>query len=135
MLAIGVDERDWDDLNDEHYDWPTVQEVIEFRGRVKKVVMDTLEACKTTTVDNWKSELWPFILGIEHERLHLETSSPIIRMIPIHLVKPVPEFVECDQRILTLGGIPKNEMGQVKAWKGEWHNKTTDHPPVYGWDN
>ena len=28
MLAIGVDERDWDDLNDEHYDWPTLQEVI-----------------------------------------------------------------------------------------------------------
>jgi hypothetical protein len=24
MFAVGVDEMDWDDLNESHYDWPTV---------------------------------------------------------------------------------------------------------------
>ena len=90
MLAIGVDERDWDDLNDEHYDWPSTKQVIEFRAKVKKVVLDTLDACPTNTIENWKSDLWTFLVGIEHERLHLETSSPIIRQLPLQLVKPVP---------------------------------------------
>jgi len=135
MLAIGVDERDWDDTNDEHYDWPTLKEVIEFRAIVKKVVLDTLDACKTTTVDNWSSQLWPFLMGIEHERLHLETSSPIIRNLPLKMVQPVASLPECPQKCLNINNIPKNEMVTVEAWKGEWKNKSTDHPEVYGWDN
>ena len=31
MFAIGVDEMSWDDLNTNHYDWPTVAEVTEYR--------------------------------------------------------------------------------------------------------
>jgi len=27
MLAIGVDEMSWDDLNEKHYDWPSVESV------------------------------------------------------------------------------------------------------------
>ena len=27
MLAIGVDEMSWDDFNEAHYDWPTMDEV------------------------------------------------------------------------------------------------------------
>jgi hypothetical protein len=27
MFAVGVDEMSWDDLNDAHYDWPSVSEV------------------------------------------------------------------------------------------------------------
>ena len=30
MFAIGVDEMSWDDLNDAHYDWPSVQQVKEY---------------------------------------------------------------------------------------------------------
>jgi hypothetical protein len=26
MFAVGVDEMDWDDLNESHYDWPTVSQ-------------------------------------------------------------------------------------------------------------
>lgn len=26
-------------------------------------------------------------------------------------------------------------MVEVKEWQGEWKNKSTDHPEVYGWDN
>lgn len=26
-------------------------------------------------------------------------------------------------------------MAEVTAWKDTWNNSTTEHPPVYGWDN
>ena len=31
IFAIGVDEMSWDDLNNNHYDWPTVAETRQFR--------------------------------------------------------------------------------------------------------
>ncbi len=30
---------DWDDLNESHYDWPTVQETREFREKVKRMIV------------------------------------------------------------------------------------------------
>ena len=31
IFAVGVDEMSWDDLNNQHYKWPTVQELKEYR--------------------------------------------------------------------------------------------------------
>lgn len=35
MLAVGVDEMSWDDLNENHYDWPSVAAVTSYREKVK----------------------------------------------------------------------------------------------------
>ena len=35
MFAVGVDEMSWDDLNEAHYDWPTVAEVKAYRQAVR----------------------------------------------------------------------------------------------------
>lgn len=39
MFAVGVDEMDWDDLNECHYDWPSVADAFKYRQEVKKVVL------------------------------------------------------------------------------------------------
>lgn len=31
LVAVGVDEMSWDDLNEAHYDWPTIPELREYR--------------------------------------------------------------------------------------------------------
>ena len=31
IFAIGVDEMSWDDLDEQNYDWPPVEEVLEYR--------------------------------------------------------------------------------------------------------
>jgi hypothetical protein len=31
MFAVGVDEMDWDDLNDKHYDWPSLKDAYAYR--------------------------------------------------------------------------------------------------------
>ena len=43
MFAIGVDEMDWDDLNESHYIWPSVAETKHFRDQVKQVVLNAID--------------------------------------------------------------------------------------------
>lgn len=43
MVAIGVDEMSWDDLDETHYDWPSVSELRAYRGRVRALVVDFIE--------------------------------------------------------------------------------------------
>ena len=33
---------------------------------------------------------WPVLMGIEHERVHLETSSVLIRQLPVAMVTTPP---------------------------------------------
>ena len=42
MMAVGVDEMSWDDLNTAHYEWPSVQAVRDYRLRLREVVDEFL---------------------------------------------------------------------------------------------
>jgi hypothetical protein len=83
MFAVGVDEMDWDDLNESHYDWPTVQQTRDYRNQVKNMVLKAIDSEQSNKIDNWLSNLWVVLLGIEHERIHLETSAVIMRRVPL----------------------------------------------------
>ena len=90
MFAIGVDEMSWDDLNAAHYDWPTLDEVKAYRDTVRGVVDEAIRAMPLKMPINWDNPFWVILMGIEHERIHLETSSVIIRRLPIEMVRPLP---------------------------------------------
>ena len=64
MFAVGVDEMDWDDLNDVHYDWPPVEEVKDYRDQVRKMVLEKIKSMDTSI--KWDSDLWIVLMGIEH---------------------------------------------------------------------
>lgn len=32
MFAVGVDENDWDDMEESHYNWPRLEEVKNYRA-------------------------------------------------------------------------------------------------------
>ena len=53
MFAVGVDEMDWDDLNESHYDWPSAAETKNYRDNVKKVILDFLDSCPNKSIDSW----------------------------------------------------------------------------------
>ncbi len=38
VFAVGVDEMSWDDLDETHYVWPAVAEVMAYRNQVREVV-------------------------------------------------------------------------------------------------
>jgi hypothetical protein len=97
MFAVGVDEMSWDDLNDAHYDWPSVSEVKAYRKQVRSLVSEVIQDTPLTLPINWQNPWWAIIMGIEHERIHLETSSVLIRQHDLSYVKSHPAWQPCLQ--------------------------------------
>ncbi|MCB1681889.1 MAG: 5-histidylcysteine sulfoxide synthase [Alphaproteobacteria bacterium] len=130
MLAIGVDEMSWDDLNEAHYDWPAPAEVKAYRDKTREIVRNFIKTCDITLPIGWDSPLWVIMLGIEHERIHLETSAVLIRELPLKYVKPHPVWSRmCEES----GQAPQNELLPVKGGPLVL-GKSRDNP-YYGWDN
>ncbi|MDX1351673.1 MAG: 5-histidylcysteine sulfoxide synthase [Thiomicrorhabdus sp.] len=129
MCAIGVDEMSWDDLDETHYDWPSVDDVRTYRKQVREAVNQLIDQVNFTLPIDWQSPMWPVLMGIEHERIHLETSSVLIRQLPISSVQSHPLFPICKQS----GLAPENSLCEVPA--GEVLINHHDPADVYGWDN
>ena len=129
MFAIGVDEMSWDDLNQANYDWPTVPQMREFRNQVRQMVDDLITTLPLTMPITWDSPFWAIVMGIEHQRIHIETSSVIIRRLPIQDVTPLPEWTICPQT----DAPPVNQLLPVAGGPVRL-GKAKDHP-LYGWDN
>jgi len=48
MFAIGVDEMSWDDLDGDHYQWPEVKRVRQYRNAVRQLVDDLISTLPLT---------------------------------------------------------------------------------------
>ncbi len=129
MFAVGVDEMSWDDLDDSHYDWPAVAAVKEYRNQVRDLVDGVIRRLPLSLPINWDHPFWAVMMGIEHQRIHLETSSVIIRRVPIDQVRQLPLWEICPET----GAAPQNELLPVPGGRVKL-GKTKDHP-LYGWDN
>ena len=129
MFAVGVDEMSWDDLNAAHYDWPTLDEVKEYRETVRGIVDETIRTMPLTMPIHWDHPFWVILMGIEHQRIHLETSSVILRRLPIEMVRQLPQWSICEET----GEAPQNELIPVAGGRVVL-GKPKDHP-LYGWDN
>ena len=128
-FAIGVDEMSWDDLNERHYNWPAVSEVREYRNKAKEIILKVIDEIPLMMPITPESPFWIIMMGIEHERIHLETSSVLIRQLPLDEVV-AGRFGD---RCTDMGVAPTNEMIDV-AGKKVILGKPENHP-LYGWDN
>ncbi|MBT0663688.1 5-histidylcysteine sulfoxide synthase [Geobacter pelophilus] len=129
MFAVGVDEMSWDDLDERHYDWPTRQQVKAYRDQARELVDGLIRKLPLSLPINWESPWWGIMMGIEHERIHLETSSVLIRQLPIDQVVQLPEWEICREA----GEPPANRLLPVAGGKVVL-GKQRNHP-LYGWDN
>lgn len=129
ICAVGVDEMSWDDLDETHYDWPTVGEVRVYRQKVRAAVLKVIQRLPLQLPIQWDGVWWPIIMCIEHELIHLETSTVLIRQQQLDYVRPLPEWAPCREH----GEAPDNQLltlpaGQVTLGKAR-------SAPRYGWDN
>jgi 5-histidylcysteine sulfoxide synthase/putative 4-mercaptohistidine N1-methyltranferase len=129
MFAVGVDEMSWDDLNDANYDWPRVDEVMAYRNKVREVVDQLIQTAALALPIDWNNPWWAILMCIEHERIHLETSSVLIRQHAIEYVKPHPAWEPCWKT----GNAPQNQLVQIPA--GEVRLGKEKSADSYGWDN
>lgn len=129
LFAIGVDEMSWDDLNDKNYNWPSVDAVRAYRNQVKELLIHTIDTLPISLPIDWEHPFWIIMMGIEHERIHIETSSVLIRQLPLEEVVSGRFGNTC-----TLSGTaPRNEMIPVKGDTVVMGKRSNHH--LYGWDN
>jgi 5-histidylcysteine sulfoxide synthase/putative 4-mercaptohistidine N1-methyltranferase len=129
IFAVGVDEMAWDDVDSKNYAWPKVDEVREYRDKVRKLVDELIMTLPLKLPITQDSDMWVILMGIEHERIHIETSLVLHRQMPIEFVKEVSEFKPCSHSV----DAPKNEMVSVASEYVELGKSTSHH--LYGWDN
>jgi 5-histidylcysteine sulfoxide synthase/putative 4-mercaptohistidine N1-methyltranferase len=130
LLAIGVDEMSWDDLDENNYDWPTPAEVKAYRNKALDIVDNFIRKCQVKLPIGWDDPLWGVMMGIEHERIHLETSAVLIRELPRKHVQNHPFWGDICRES---GTAPKNELLPVEG--GEITLGKRRDNPYYGWDN
>ena len=143
LFEVGVDEMSWDDLSQARDDWPTVDAVTRYRSRVYALVRHIIES--TPDLDrppatDRSGPKWAILLGIEHERIHLETSSVLIRELPHAFVDRPPEWpaypplVE-NERAAPAPGLdfPGNPLIEVPP--GDVRIGQPADSPYFAWDN
>ncbi len=128
-FAVGVDEMSWDDLNENHYEWPRVDEVKAYRNKVREKVDNFIGLMPVELPIRQDSAAWVILMGIEHERIHLETSSVIIRMLPIEHVRNHPLWQACPD----YGSAPVNTLVDMPS--ATVNLGKPDVSDTYGWDN
>lgn len=129
IFAVGVDEMSWDDLDAANYDWPKVEAVTAYRAKVRKMVLEVIDHAPLTLPINWQHPWWSIVMGIEHERIHVETSAVLIRQQKLAWVQPLAGWKPCRDS----GTAPQNVLLAVAGGKVVLGKDR--HAPIYGWDN
>lgn len=129
ICAVGVDEMSWDDLDSTHYDWPSVDEVRIYRNQVFELINRLIDEMPLSLPIRQDSLAWVVMMGCEHERIHLETSSVIMRMLDTEHLTANNDWQACS----ATGSAPQNRLLPVAG-----HTVSLGKPAdanTYGWDN
>lgn len=141
VLEVGVDEMSWDDLSKNEMDWPSVKAVRDYRRKVYSVISSFI---KTTPlldkplgkINYLNSPLWALFMGFEHEKIHLETSSVLIRELPLELVEE-PKY--WPPRFNTSKISEAQRGSESLKWASQKGGQVVfgkrPNTPSYGWDN
>lgn len=137
ILEVGVDEMSWDDMSKNEMKWPSVKDVHAYRQNVyriiRQLILEDPRLDPKTQKFSQSSPLWSLIMGFEHERIHLETSSVLMRELPLkYLTKPAQWPASADDS-------SSSPILQPLKWIGVDQGsvdlgKPTE-VPSFGWDN
>ena len=106
-------------------------EVWEYRRQVRAVVDQVIDDAAPDAAHRLGlARSGSILMGIEHERIHLETSSVLIRQLPLELVRPASRLARLRR---SRRAAPANELLDVPGGTVVL-GKDRDHP-LYGWDN
>jgi 5-histidylcysteine sulfoxide synthase len=145
IFQTGVDEMSWDDMSKNQMLWPTIDEVHQYRKDAYKAILTVIDnhpdLGSNSSGLNSAHPLWALFMGFEHERIHLETSSVLIRELPLRLVrKPShwPQFMSVQRPTHPSNPIagehyPNNSMEPISA-TGVAVGKPLA-VDTFGWDN
>ncbi|OGO93524.1 MAG: 5-histidylcysteine sulfoxide synthase [Coxiella sp. RIFCSPHIGHO2_12_FULL_42_15] len=133
FFAAGVDPAAKEELNHHKYDWPKLSSVWEYRQRVHDLIDDLLQHSEIHHPIDVHSPWWALLMSLEHDRIHLETSSVLMRQLPeTVLSKPIKWHYAPNQGVTIKTELDSIPMVNVEETTVELGKRFCDY---YGWDN
>ncbi len=116
------------------FDWPPIAAVKDYRRQAYEYLVDKLTTLQIPALVTAKNdEMWALLMGLEHDRIHFETSSMLIRQVPVDALKR-PE----GWRYSPTAPIEGSEAGNGRVIDVESGKARMGKPaefPTFGWDN
>jgi len=127
LFAQGVDPARAEELGKEA--WPKEQDVWVYRKQVKRKILDFIEQADFSETVTSEHPYWSLMMGLEHDRIHFETSSMLIRQYPVDWLQKPEHW-----HYAPIGEVhPENAWLEVAGGSVEL-GKPNDFP-TFGWDN
>jgi len=137
LFETGVDEMRWDDLHEGNENiWPPINELHQYRADVYRIVHELIETHPLFDDEHMPISMdkptWALLMSFEHERIHFETSSVLIRELPIEFVRVptawptlIVEKIDQSSKENLMITLKTSEvmLGKPIDW------------PTFGWDN
>jgi|GEM_PF-4820190 len=94
---------------------------MDYRAKVRSAMLELIDTLPLNLPINWEGAWWAIIMGIEHERIHLETSSVLIRQHDLARVRPRSEWA------------PFQETGEAPPNTANTKPRLKNSKPVSTW--
>ncbi|MDB9453412.1 5-histidylcysteine sulfoxide synthase [Dolichospermum circinale] len=131
LFEIGVDPETPAELEEaiQGFNWPDVEKVWEYRNKARSEITAIINNTTLNLPIHQQHPIWALLMGIEHSRIHLETSSMLLRQLPIDKLQRPQRWNYAPSN----GEIPNNQMREIPGGVVKLGKNQDDL--TFGWDS
>ncbi|MBD2139405.1 5-histidylcysteine sulfoxide synthase [Anabaena sp. FACHB-1237] len=131
LFEVGVDPETPAELENATKDiiWPDISQVWEYRRKAKFAITEIIKNTPLNPPINQNHPLWALLMGIEHSRIHFETSSMLLRQLPVDKLQRPKNWHYAP----TNGKVTDNKMRKIPGGIVQLGKKDDDL--TFGWDS
>ena len=131
LFEIGVDPETPAELEVaiQRVNWPDIKKVWEYRNKARAEITTIINKTPLDLPIHQQHPIWALLMGIEHSRIHVETSSMLLRQLPVENLKRP----QGRNYAPTNGEIPHHQMREVPGGVVKLGKRQDDL--TFGWDS
>jgi 5-histidylcysteine sulfoxide synthase len=131
LFAIGVDPETPRQLEVaiQGVNWPDIQKVWEYRDKAREEITAIINNTPLDLPIHQQHPVWALLMGIEHSRIHVETSSMLLRQLPTDKLKRPQGWNYAP----TNGKFYHNQMREIPSGVVKLGKRQDDL--TFGWDS
>ena len=131
LFEIGVDPETPAELEVaiQGVNWPNIKKVWEYRNKARAEITTIINKTPLDLPIHQQHPIWALLMGIEHSRIHVETSSMLLRQLPVENLKRP----QGRNYAPTNGEIPHHQMREVPGGVVKLGKRQDDL--TFGWDS
>ncbi|NET01773.1 MAG: 5-histidylcysteine sulfoxide synthase [Sphaerospermopsis sp. SIO1G1] len=130
LFEIGVDPETPEELAavTKDIEWPDVDQVWQYREQAKNAIIKIIKNTPLNLPIQAQHPLWALLMAIEHSRIHFETSSMLLRQLPVDKLERPHGWNYAP----TQGKTPANPMIEIPGGVVKLGKRTDDL--TFAWD-